>query len=125
MEVFVYGTLTDPDRVDTLLDTWSFGSDARLRGLRRVEGRYPTLAPGDSVGGRILQTPEIDRLDAYEGVAGGLYVRVELPTEDVALYVGRPDRLGIAGSVRWPGEGPFEERVREYVEREVRLSRRG
>ncbi len=125
MEVFVYGTLTDPDRVDALLDTWSFGPDARLRGLRRVEGRYPTLVPGDSVDGRILRTPEIDRLDAYEGVDSGLYVRVELPGEGVSLYVGRPDRLGTVESVRWPGEGSFEERVRGHLADEVRLDRRG
>ncbi len=125
MEVFVYGTLTDPARVDALLDSWSFGPHARLHGLRRVEGRYPTLAPGDSVGGRILQTPEIDRLDEYEGVASGLYVRVELPGEGVSLYVGRPGRLGIVERVRWPGEGSFEERVGEYLADEVGLDRRG
>jgi gamma-glutamylaminecyclotransferase len=123
MEVFVYGTLTDPGRVDALLDTWSFGPEARLHGLRRVDGRYPTLAPGERVDGRILRTTEIDRLDAYEGVESGLYVRTELP-DGVALYVGRPDRLGIDG-VRWPGSGPFEERVRQYVACEVRLDRRG
>jgi hypothetical protein len=27
MEVFVYGTLTDPDRVAAVLDDWSFGPD--------------------------------------------------------------------------------------------------
>ena len=81
MDVFVYGTLTDADRVADLLDEFSFRGDATLRGLRRVEGAYPTLVPGGSVDGRILRTPEIDRLDAYEGVDRGLYVRVPVPVE--------------------------------------------
>jgi hypothetical protein len=29
---------------------------ATLHGLHRVEGQYPTLAPGGSVAGRVLRT---------------------------------------------------------------------
>ncbi|PSQ18610.1 gamma-glutamylcyclotransferase [Halobacteriales archaeon QS_8_69_26] len=101
MEVFVYGTLTDPDRARAVLDDgFEFGPDATLVGLRRVEGRYPTLAsptdasrrdgggPGDdretgtdepSVEGRILRTDRVGVLDDYEGVDRGLYVRVRVP----------------------------------------------
>jgi len=115
--VFVYGTLTDPDRVDAILDDWSFAGDAILDGLHRVEGRYPTLAPGGRTAGRLLRTPEVATLDGYEGVDRGLYVRVAIPVadrgEDAAVYVGDPARLGVAA--QWPGDGPFDRRVRRAV----------
>jgi gamma-glutamylcyclotransferase (GGCT)/AIG2-like uncharacterized protein YtfP len=120
MDVFVYGTLTDPAQVDRLLDEWSFGPDAVLDGLRRVDGEYPTLAPGGSVEGRILRTPEIEVLDAYEGVDRGLYVRETVPWEGageadaVAVCVGDPDRLG--ADATWPGDGAFAARVRRYLD---------
>lgn len=128
MLVFVYGTLTDPERAAALLDDWSFAADAELAGLHRVEGEYPTLAPGGSVEGRLLVTDEMGRLDAYEGVDSGLYVRIGVPLVDdgsaddqvalcvgdqVAVYVGDPERLGADAS--WPGEGDFTERVATYV----------
>ena len=125
MRVFVYGTLTDPDRAAAVLDEWRFVGAAELVGLHRVDGEYPTLAPGGGVEGRLLETDEVDRLDAYEGVASGLYVRVEVPLRDdrdgsadeadtVAVYVGDPDRLGASAS--WPGAGGFEERVETYLD---------
>ena len=117
--VFVYGTLTDPGRVESLLDRYELGSEATLHGLRRVEGRYPTLAPGGRTEGRLLSTPEIGRLDAYEGVESGLYVRVSIPLsegETAECYVGDPEPLG-ADAV-WPGDGPFEDRVRAYLSEE-------
>lgn len=120
MLTFVYGTLTDSDQVGRVLDDYRFEGPATLSGLHRVEGRYPTLAPGGSVDGRLLRTPEIGRLDDYEGVDRGLYVRVAVPLVDdpgeVAVYVGDPDRLGAPAS--WPGDGPFQARVRAYVRRE-------
>jgi gamma-glutamylcyclotransferase (GGCT)/AIG2-like uncharacterized protein YtfP len=79
--VFVYGTLTDAERVADVLDTYRFVGPAVCLGLRRVEGRYPTLVPGGRVAGRVLETPELDRLDAYEGVDTGLYVRLRLPID--------------------------------------------
>ncbi|MDL5362742.1 gamma-glutamylcyclotransferase [Halalkalicoccus sp. NIPERK01] len=115
--VFVYGTLTDPERADALLDRYRIGPDAVLRGLHRVEGRYPTLAPGSEVRGRLLETPELDRLDAYEGVESGLYARVTLPVSDgvnAECYVGDPGPLG--ADAEWPGTGPFDARVRSYLE---------
>lgn len=85
VHVFVYGTLTDPERVAEVLDEprdWSFVGDATLHGLQRVDGRYPTLAPGGRVDGRVLETDAIAALDAYEGVDRGLYVRVRVPYAD-------------------------------------------
>lgn len=132
MEVFVYGTLTDETQVATLLDDHEFRGDAMLQGMHRVDGAYPTLAPGGAVAGRILETTDIETLDEYEGVTRGLYVRVSVPCEDdwewvggaprddgggsepantVETYVGAPSALGVDEAVLWPGEGSFEERV--------------
>jgi gamma-glutamylcyclotransferase (GGCT)/AIG2-like uncharacterized protein YtfP len=120
---FVYGTLTDPDRAASLLDDWSFVADARVEGLHRVGGRYPTLAPEGSVEGRVLRTDDVARLDEYEGVHAGLYVRVSLPRTDgdgpVEAYVGDPTRLGVDEPVAWPDAGSFEAAVRRYVDEEA------
>ncbi|MDG5775659.1 gamma-glutamylcyclotransferase family protein [Haloarculaceae archaeon H-GB2-1] len=116
MDFFVYGTLTDADRAAAVCSSVEFLDDAMLDGLHRVDGRYPTLAPGGSVEGRILRTDAVDALDRYEGVDRRLYVRVAVPRTDggeVQTYVGDPDRLGI--DVEWPGDGPFDERVDGYL----------
>jgi gamma-glutamylcyclotransferase (GGCT)/AIG2-like uncharacterized protein YtfP len=116
VDTFVYGTLTDPERVREVVDSFVFVGGAVLSGLHAVDGRYPTLAPGGSVGGRLLRTDEVAALDAYEGVDDGLYVRVSVPRaggDPVAVYVGDPDRLD--ADATWPGDGPFAERVRRYV----------
>ena len=117
--VFVYGTLTDPERAGAMLEEFEFRSAATLLGLHRVDGRYPTLAPGGTVDGRLLWTADLDPLDRYEGVAEGLYVRVSVPVAggcggDAAwVYVGDPGALGVA--VDWPGTGGFLDRVRAYL----------
>jgi gamma-glutamylcyclotransferase (GGCT)/AIG2-like uncharacterized protein YtfP len=116
MDVFVYGTLTSPDRVAEVVDSYAFVGPARLHGLHLVPGRYPTLAPGGDAAGRLLRTDERDRLDAYEGVDDGLYVRVSVPRTDggeAAVYVGDPARLD--ADAAWPGDGPFADRVRAYL----------
>lgn len=117
--IFVYGTLTNPEQVETLLERFELGPEATVQGLHRVEGRYPTLAPGGECVGKLLQTPEIDRLDTYEGVDSGLYVRVSVPVFDDELvecdcYIGDPARLDAAAE--WPGTGSFVERVRSYLD---------
>ncbi|RQG96551.1 gamma-glutamylcyclotransferase family protein [Natrarchaeobius chitinivorans] len=125
MYVFVYGTLTEPERADTVLgdDRYEFDGTATLEGLQRVEGQYPTLAPGGGVDGRLLVVDEagLERLDRYEGVDDGLYVRVSVPVvdrdESGHVYVGRPDRLGVASPVEWPDAEPFRDRVRRGLER--------
>ena len=120
MDVFVYGTLTDPDVATRVLGgEFEYGPEATLDGLHPVEGRYPTLAPGGTAVGRVLVTDRVADLDAYEGVDSGLYRRVTVPREaggSVELYVGDPARLG--ADADWPGEGPFADRVRAYLEAE-------
>ncbi|WP_251341255.1 gamma-glutamylcyclotransferase family protein [Haloplanus halophilus] len=119
MDVFVYGTLTEPDRVASVVDSFVFVGAAVLEGCHPVAGRYPTLAPGGETAGRLLRTDEIEALDAYEGVERGLYVRVDAPRTDggsAAVYVGDPDALASEEAVTWPGSGPFAERVRRYFD---------
>ncbi|SDZ90778.1 Gamma-glutamyl cyclotransferase, AIG2-like [Haloplanus vescus] len=124
MDVFVYGTLTEPDRVATVLDSFVFVGAAVLEGCHPVAGRYPTLAPGGETAGRLLRTDELAALDDYEGVDEGLYVRVTVPRTDggrAAVYVGDPDALDVTEAVTWPGTGPFAERVAEYVDANARV----
>lgn len=116
---FVYGTLTAPERVASLLDgEWAFVGAARVDGLHVARGDYPTLLPGGDADGRLLRVDDGDltTLDRYEGVPAGRYVRVTLPRTDgrtVETYVGDPAALGLDGA--WPGDGPLAERVRTYV----------
>jgi len=122
MDLFVYGTLTEPERVASVVDAFVFVGAAVLTGCHPVAGRYPTLAPGGETAGRLLRTEEIDALDAYEGVDEGLYVRVSVPRTDggtAAVYVGDPAALGVEDPVDWPGPGPFAERVRRYFDAET------
>lgn len=125
MDVFVYGTLTDQEHVMQLLgpeeeSAWEFVGSATIDGLHRVEGAYPTLLPGGRVTGRLLAVDEagLDRIDRYEGVDQGLYVRVPVPRADgsgaVWTYIGDPDRLNVADE--WPGEGPLSDRVRAQLD---------
>jgi gamma-glutamylcyclotransferase (GGCT)/AIG2-like uncharacterized protein YtfP len=113
MDVFVYGTLTEPERVAAVLDSYVFVGPATLTGLRVVEGRFPTLAPGGEAAGRLLRTDETAALDAYEGVDDGLYHRVRVPLDapgghpdEATLYVGDPDRLD--ADATWPAPAPSE-----------------
>lgn len=134
MDVFAYGTLTDPDRAASVLDTFAYRGDAVLHGLHRVEGTYSTLAPGGEVRGKLLRTADIAALDRYEGIGRGLYVRVSVPLDEasggtadadeaVAVYVGDPAMLSVDG-VSWPGSGSFRERVeRSLGEKSVRVRR--
>lgn len=124
MDVFVYGTLTEPARVERIVDSYAFLGSATLEGLHPVQGAYPTLVPGGRTGGRLLRTEEVATLDAYEGVDGDLYVRVSVPlagdvegnpTNTAAVYVGDPDALDVTEPVAWPGDGPFADRVERYL----------
>ena len=124
--VFVYGTLTDDVQVDALLDSYRFVGEAVCVGLRRVDGRYPTLVPGESVTGRLLETSDIDRLDRYEGVDRGLYDRVSVSlvsslaatvsATTASVYLAAPNDLGLGSLDRyWPGEGSFRTRVDRHL----------
>jgi len=131
--VFVYGTLTDDEQVAALLDSYRFVGDAVCTGLRRVDGRYPTLVPGESVTGRLLETDEIDRLDRYEGVERGLYHRLPVSlapplaaataTTTAGVYLAAPNAIGLGSLDRhWPGEGRFADRVdRHLASPEIKL----
>ena len=104
MDVLVYGTLTDRDRRAAVLGDGGSSSPPRRDGLHRVEGRYPTLAPGGAVGGRPLRTDRVGALDRHERVEDGLYVRVSVPRTGPrggreAVYVGDPGRLDPAEPV--------------------------
>lgn len=141
MDVFVYGTLTEPEQVEAVVDSYAFLGSAVLMGLHPVQGEYPTLAPGGKTGGRLLRTADIDAIDAYEGVPDGLYTRLSVPVEraesgpsdderdeiaaEAAVYIGDPARLGVADDVVWPpveptgrnvGETTFAGRVRAYAQ---------
>jgi gamma-glutamylcyclotransferase (GGCT)/AIG2-like uncharacterized protein YtfP len=120
MDVFVYGTLTEPKRVAEVLGSFVFVGSATLTGLRPVEGRFPTLVPGGETAGRLLRTDEVAALDGYERVDDGLYVRVTVPLDapaeypdEAAVYVGDPDRLD--ADATWPGDGSFRDRVVDRV----------
>ncbi len=120
MDVFVYGTLTEPERVAEVLDSFVFVGSATLTGLRPVEGRFPTLAPGGETAGRLLRTDQVAALDEYERVDDGLFVRVTVPLDapagypdEAAVYVGDPDRLD--ADAAWPGDGSFRDRVVDRV----------
>jgi gamma-glutamylcyclotransferase (GGCT)/AIG2-like uncharacterized protein YtfP len=129
--VFVYGTLTDRETAASVLPAFEYRGAATLDGLQRVDGEYPTLAPGGEVSGRLLETAHLDALDRYEGVDSGLYLRVSVPliggtaddgVETIETYVGDPVRLGV--DVDWPGSGAFETRVRTSLrEHDVRVER--
>ena len=137
--VFVYGTLTDPDRVGAVLDDrgssddhsvrndldapndhdapndrgWSLGPNVTLVGFERVDGRYPTLAPGDSVDGRLLVVDDrqLAVLDAYEGVDRGLYVRVAVDLEHDLVVGNHPTQENDTAESDHPIEAdhPFKE----------------
>lgn len=85
MLLFAYGTLQDPRRVVALV-----GGSLRCRVvaaatvagvLYDVRGEYPALRPAeradDIVPGVVLEIDDsaLPRLDEYEGVSEGLYVR--------------------------------------------------
>lgn len=118
MDAFVYGTLREASQAHEVVGHADFGPDAQLVGLRRVEGAYPTLAPGGETSGRVLRLDagDLEALDRYEGVDRGLYVRVRIPADEGALwtYVGDPENLG--ADAEWPGDGPLEATVCEYVD---------
>ena len=94
MDVFVYGTLTEPERVGDLLDSFAFVGPARLEGLRVVEGRYPTLAlpvgddgnDGSDDGG--VGDDESDGAVEGDGTVGGSGETPTHRTAEVAAAVG-------------------------------------
>ena len=88
MRLFVYGTLTDRSRLAAVVGpsiTWRVVGRASVGGALYDCGEYPALvasaASDDSVLGVLLEFDDdraLARLDAYEGIDSGLYIRTEL-----------------------------------------------
>ena len=116
LPLFVYGTLLDAGFTARLLERAVELEPARLLDfeLLTLDGlSYPTVfdAPGEVVEGglyRGLAGEDFERLDAYEGVHEGLYVRIEAHA--------------VAGE---PGSGGAPEPVFVYVVTEKTLRRYG
>ena len=116
MDVFVYGTLTDPSTAGRVLDRYEYRGRATIDGVHRVDGEYPTLVPGGACDGRLLSTRDVEGLDRYEGVDRGLYVRRSVSVDGggtVECYIGDPAALGLPQA--WPGPGSFPDRVDRYL----------
>ena len=108
IHLFVYGTLTDPDRVTALTGQQFERVDATLNGFERVNSPlgYPFILPkaGGIVRGVLLLNLDpisLVQLDAYEA-EGDLYRRqvvvVEVADRRVAAvtYVGHAIRASVA-----------------------------
>jgi gamma-glutamylcyclotransferase (GGCT)/AIG2-like uncharacterized protein YtfP len=126
--LFVYGTLTDPERVTALTGKQFERADATLSGFERVNSPlgYPFILPraGSAVRGLLLLNVDpasLVQFDAYEA-EGDLYRRqdvvVTVAGRRVAAmtYVGHAIRASVAPMpTRWtdPGQpqGPPEART--------------
>ena len=114
IDLFVYGTLTDPERIIALTGKQFARVDATLSGFERVNSPlgYPFILPrpGASVRGVLLLDVDpvsLGRLDAYEA-EGDLYRRqvvvVEVADGQVTAmtYVGHGIRASVAQMpARW------------------------
>jgi gamma-glutamylcyclotransferase (GGCT)/AIG2-like uncharacterized protein YtfP len=127
IHLFVYGTLTDPERVTALTGKYFSAVDAALTGFERIESPlgYPYILPkpGAVVHGVLLcdiDPASLVRLDAYEA-EGELYRRQVVEVEVVGTrrsamtYVGH----GIRASTTYPPTQRSEPSPREcYPEAE-------
>ena len=119
--LFVYGTLTDPERVTALTGRQFERLDATLSGFERVNSPlgYPFILPrpGAVVRGVLLLNLDLGslvQLDAYEA-EGDLYRR-QLVVVEVAdgrvsamTYVGHGIRASVEPPpTRWSGPGHWE-----------------
>jgi gamma-glutamylcyclotransferase (GGCT)/AIG2-like uncharacterized protein YtfP len=114
IDLFVYGTLTDPERVSTLTGKQFERVDAMLSGFERVNSPlgYPFILPrpGAMVRGVLLLNIDLVslvQLDTYEA-EGDLYrrqiVMVEVGDRRVSAmtYVGHGIRVSVAPlAARW------------------------
>jgi gamma-glutamylcyclotransferase (GGCT)/AIG2-like uncharacterized protein YtfP len=121
IHLFVYGTLTDPERVTALTGKQFERVDATLSGFERVNSPlgYPFILPRACAIVRGVLLLNIDlvslvQLDAYEA-EGDLYRRqvvvVEVADRRVAAvtYVGHGIRVSVAPMpARWTDPSPLE-----------------
>jgi gamma-glutamylcyclotransferase (GGCT)/AIG2-like uncharacterized protein YtfP len=109
MDLFVYGTLTDPQLLTTLTEKHFASQTARLLGYERVLPQrgyaYVRQHHGHSVDGVLIRDIDRDslhRLDRYEG-EGELYLRIPVVVNILAtvhpceVYVGNPALLASDG----------------------------
>lgn len=116
--LFVYGTLKDPGLCAAVLQD---AGGTRRVGRGTIQGRlydagsYPAFVPSDDpadrVAGVLLEldagAAALERLDAYEGVADGLYerrrvtVRLHDTTRDAWVYVYCRPLAGLPRIARW------------------------
>jgi gamma-glutamylcyclotransferase (GGCT)/AIG2-like uncharacterized protein YtfP len=116
--VFVYGTLVEPARLETVLGHRHLGERlrARLAEYRRVrvpEFEYPFIVPsrGAAVDGILLMDlspDELETLDAYEELDQGTYLRTGVEVEvwgcgPRTMRVGAQTYVGGAALVRLSG----------------------
>jgi gamma-glutamylcyclotransferase (GGCT)/AIG2-like uncharacterized protein YtfP len=85
IRLFAYGTLKDPARLAAVVGPTTrcrVVGAGRVRGVLYDVGDYPALRPSrgstDTVAGLLLELhgdTALERVDAYEGVDSGLYLR--------------------------------------------------
>lgn len=120
MQLFVYGTLKDPSCLNAVLGpaAWRTLGPATVAGILYDCGEYPALVGArteeDVVPGLLLELDDeraLARLDAYEGVESGLYVRrrceVRLDSGQLTNawgYLYNRPTVGLRRIAAWPPE---------------------
>jgi gamma-glutamylcyclotransferase (GGCT)/AIG2-like uncharacterized protein YtfP len=94
--LFVYGTLCRPAIRRKILGRIVPAVKTMLKGYKRINGKWPYLVkkPGGLVKGEILKnlTPlDFKKLDAYEEVGKGMYIRARLTLNGKRHFVYLPD----------------------------------
>ena len=120
MHLFVYGTLKDSRRFAAVVGQHVHVrviGHGTVRGVLYDAGEYPALRPSasaaDVVRGVVLELDDaaLVRLDAYEGVDSGLYVRRRCEVrgddgrvQEAWLYVYNRSVSGFRRIASWPAE---------------------
>lgn len=94
--LFVYGTLMNPDVMHYVMGRVPTRYSGTLKDYKKI-GLNIVESPGDSVEGFYFEVKpdDLKALDAYEGVADGLYKRIKVVLEEgeecIAYQKVRPD----------------------------------
>jgi gamma-glutamylcyclotransferase (GGCT)/AIG2-like uncharacterized protein YtfP len=94
--LFVYGTLCRPAVRRRILGRAVTAVKATLKGYKRLNGKWPYLVkkPGGKVTGEILKnltSRDLKKLDAYEEVEKGIYIRAGITLGGKKHFVYLPD----------------------------------